>query len=106
MIMITPRQDQRVIGAQTDQVLITDHGKLLYLNRSAAQTLTAPVVRRLDGASPGFTVDVYNAGPENLTIVPRAGQTVQGGTDLTVASQRGVRLTLAPGGADWIVIGA
>lgn len=104
--MITPRQDQRVIGAQADQVLITDHGKLLYLNGSAPQTLTAPSVGGLMGATPGFTVDVYNAGPENLTIVPRAGQTVQGGADLTVASRKGVHLTLAPGGADWIVFGA
>ena len=73
---------------------------------SVAQTLTAPVVRRLDGASPGFTVDVYNAGSETLTIVPRAGQTVQGGASITVASRVGVRLTLAPGGEDWIVFGA
>ena len=71
-----------------------------------AQVLTAPVVRRLDGASPGFTVDVYNAGPEPLTFVPREGQTVQGGADLTVASRKGVRLTLAPGGADWIAFGS
>ena len=103
--MITPRQDQRVINAQTDQVLITDHGKLLYLNGSVAQTLTAPSVGGLMGAPPGFTVDVYNAGAEPLTFVPRAGHTVQGGASLTVASRKGVRLTLAPGGADWIALG-
>ncbi len=99
-------QDQREITASSGQVLVSDNGNLPYMKGTGAQVLTCPVVRRLDGASPGFTVDVYNAGPETLTIVPRAGQTVQGGTDLTVASQRGVRLTLAPGGEDWIVFGA
>lgn len=99
-------QEQREITASTGQVLVSDNGNLLYMKGTGAQVLTCPVVRRLDGASPGFTVDVYNAGPENLTIVPRAGQTVQGGADLTVASRKGVRLTPAPGGADWIVIGA
>ena len=99
-------QEQREITASTGQVLVSDNGNLLYMKGSGAQVLTCPVVRRLDGASPGFTVDVYNAGPENLTIVPRAGQTVQGGADLTVASRKGVRLTLAPGGEDWIVFGA
>lgn len=99
-------QDQREITASTGQVLVSDNGNLLYMKGTGAQVLTCPVVRRLDGASPGFTVDVYNAGPENRTIVPRAGQTVQGGADLTVASRKGVRLTLAPGGADWIAFGA
>ncbi len=99
-------QDQREITASSGQVLVSDNGNLPYMKGTGAQVLTCPVVRRLDGASPGFTVDVYNAGPETLTIVPRAGQTVQGGADLTVASRKGVRLTLAPGGADWIVFGS
>ena len=85
-------QEQREITASTGQVLVSDNGNLLYMKGSGAQVLTCPVVRRLDGASPGFTVDVYNAGPENLTIVPRAGQTVQGGR----GSDRGLAEGRAP----------
>lgn len=99
-------QDQREITASTGQVLISDLGKLLCMKGTTAQVLTAPVVRRLDGASPGFTVDVYNAGAQALTFRPTSGQTVQGGESITVASRVGVRLTLAPGGTDWIVLGS
>jgi hypothetical protein len=98
-------QEQREIEDRTGQVLVSDNGKLLYMKGSTAQTLNAPVVRRLDGASPGFYVDVYNAGSQALTFVPRAGQTVQGGASLTVDPRVGVRLTLAPGGTDWILFG-
>lgn len=99
------KQPSRTIVTQTDQILITDLSKLLYMRGSVAQTLTGPIVDGNMGATPGFTVDVYNAGPEPLTFVPRAGQTVQGGASITVASRVGVRLTLAPGGEDWIVFG-
>ncbi len=100
------KQPSRTIVTQTDQILITDLSKLLYMRGSVAQTLTGPIVDGNMGATPGFTVDVYNAGTQPLTFRPTTGQTVQGGADLTVASRKGVRLTPAPGGEDWIVIGA
>jgi hypothetical protein len=99
------KQSQRVVTARTDQVLITDLDKLLYLKGNQAQTLTGPIVDGDMGATPGFYVDVYNAGSQALTFVPRAGQTVQGGASLTVDPRVGVRLTHAPGGTDWILFG-